>query len=249
MPLSFTEVTGERMLDRAAEDAVPTCRRPPPYSEPARSLSSVLSRFTGDRSELTDEQAAVPDRDPYLLAQVRESFGRVVYSHKTHEKQADICFTKHRWQQGALIALTAISSGTFLAAVVGLLGSAVLTTLVTSSIALLVSWMSLGATTFKFKEEADAHRDVASRVWNVRESYISLIADLMSGKISDADARSRRDRLQETTREVYAAAPRTSGTAFSRAQDGLKNNEEMTFTSREIDLFLPTALRLDEGGA
>ena len=75
-------------------------------------------------------------RDSHLLAQVRESFGRVVYSHKTHEKQADICFTKHRWQQGVLIALTAISSGTFLAAVVGLLGDPVLTSLATSFIAL-----------------------------------------------------------------------------------------------------------------
>ncbi len=195
---------------------------------------------------MTDEHAAVPKCDPYLLAQVREAFGRVVYSHKTHEKQADICFTKHRWQQGVLIALTAIGSGTFLAAVVGLLGKAALTTLVTSSIALLVSWMSLGAKTFKFEEEADAHRGVASRLWDVRESYISLIADLMSGEVSDADARLRRDELQEAAREVYSAAPRTSRKAFDRAKDGLKDNEEMTFTSREIDLFLPEALRLDE---
>ena len=64
---------------------------------------------------MTDETARVRDPDPYLLAQVREAFGRVVYSQKTHEKQADICFSKHRWQQGVLIALTAISSGTFLA--------------------------------------------------------------------------------------------------------------------------------------
>lgn len=40
--------------------------------------------------------------DSYLLAQVRESFGRVVYSHKTREKQADSCFTKHRWQRPGL---------------------------------------------------------------------------------------------------------------------------------------------------
>lgn len=236
-------------LVRDAEYAVSTCRWPPPYSEPACSRVERASRFSNDRSELTDEQAATPDWDPYLLAQVREAFGRVVYSHKTHEKQADICFAKHRWQQGVLIALTAISSGTFLAAVVGLLGSAVLTGLVTSSIALLVSWMSLGAKTFKFEEEADAHRDVASRLWDVRESYISLIADLMSSEVSDAVARSRRDDLQEAAREVYSAAPRTSGKAFDRAKGGLKNNEEMTFTSREIDLFLPDALRLDEGKA
>lgn len=60
-----------------------------------------------DRKELTDDRAAMPVRDPYLLAQVRESFGSVVYSPKNHEKQADICFNKHRWQQGVLVALTA----------------------------------------------------------------------------------------------------------------------------------------------
>ncbi|WP_068429940.1 SLATT domain-containing protein [Piscicoccus intestinalis] len=193
---------------------------------------------------MADEQGVVSGRDPYLLAQVRESFGRVVYSHKTHEKQADICFSKHRWQQGVLIALTAISSGTFLAAVVGLLGDPVLTSLATSSIALLVSWMSLGAKTFRFAEESDAHRGIASRLWAVRESYISLIADLMSGDISDTQAQARRDELQEATRDAYSAAPRTSSKAFARAQEGLKHNEEMTFTPREIDLFLPEALRL-----
>lgn len=198
---------------------------------------------------MTSDEAASAGRHSILLAQVRESFGRVVYSHKTHEKQADICFTKHRWQQGALIALTAVSSGTFLAAVVGLLGGPAVTSLVTSSIALLVTWISLGAKTFRFADESDTHRGVASRLWDVRESYISLIADLMSGEVTDAQARARRDELQKAARDAYSDAPRTSVKSFERAQDGLKNNEEMTFTPREIDLFLPEALRLDEGEA
>ncbi|MFC9935450.1 SLATT domain-containing protein [Glutamicibacter sp. NPDC127525] len=185
--------------------------------------------------------------DSFLLAQVRESFGRVVYSHKTHEKQADICFTKHRWQQGVLIGLTALSSGTFLAAVVGLLGDPVVTSLATSFIALLVTWISLGAKSFRFADESDAHRGIASRLWDVRESYISLIADLMSGTVSGTEGRERRDELQQASRDAYSNAPRTSSKAFARAQDGLKNNEEMTFTPREIDLFLPETLRLDEG--
>lgn len=201
---------------------------------------------SSDRSELIDERAAVPDCDPYLLAQVRESFGRVVYSHKTQEKQADICFTKHRWQQGVLIGLTAVSSGTFLAAVVGLLGNPVLTSFATSSIALLVTWVSLGAKTFRFADESDTHRSIASRLWDIRESYISLIADLMAGSLTDAEGRQRRDVLQKAAREAYSDAPRTSSKAFAQAQGGLKDNEEMTFTAHEIDLFLPAALRLDE---
>lgn len=68
---------------------------------------------------MTDGQSAEVGPDDHLLAQVREAYGRVVYSHKTHEKQADLCFTRHRVQQGVLVALTAASSGTFLAAVLG----------------------------------------------------------------------------------------------------------------------------------
>lgn len=218
--------------------------------EPGETHGVATSLGDDDRRDMPHETVGVTGSasrvrsDSYLLAQVRESFGRVVYSHKTHEKQADICFNKHRWQQGVLIALTAISSGTFLAAVVGLLGDPVLTSLATSSIALLVTWISLGAKTFRFADESEAHRDIASRLWDVRESYISLIADLMSGNLSDSQARDRRDELQEAARAAYTDAPRTSAKSFTRAQEGLKHNEEMTFTPREIDLFLPEALRL-----
>ncbi|MFC9872900.1 SLATT domain-containing protein [Nocardia salmonicida] len=198
---------------------------------------------------MTSEPGSGPAADPYLLAQVRESFGRVVYSHKTHEKQADLCFRKHRWQQAALVALTAISSGTFLVSVLGVAVNPKVGSLVTSFIALLVTGISLATKTFKFADEADAHRATASRLWDVRESYLSLIADLMSSTIFGGDARARRDELQEAGRAAYVEAPRTTYKAFRNASDGLKNNEEMTFTSREIDLFLPDALRLNESAA
>ena len=181
-----------------------------------------------------------------ILFQVRESFGRVVYSHKVHEKQADICFCKHRRLQGVLAVLTAIGSVTFLTEVVGLLANRTLASLTTSLVALLVTWASLGAKTFNYSEEAEAHRATASQLWNVRESYISLITDLTSGDISSVDAQARRDELQEKAYAIYSTAPRTSGRAFKRAQQGLKSNEEMTFSPYEIDLFLPKALRLSE---
>lgn len=198
---------------------------------------------------MTDEHATGASCDRYLLAQVREAFGRVAYTHKTHEKQADICFTKHRWQQAVLIGLTAFSSGTFLVTVVGQFASTTVSGLVTSTVAVLVTWVTLGAKTFKFQEEAEAHRESASRLWDVRESYISLIADMMSGKIPDATARARRDELQHAAREIHSGAPRTTDRAYRRAKKGLKNNEELTFSSRELDLLLPKALRLNEVGA
>lgn len=203
----------------------------------------------GERSTMTPDPTAASARDEYLLAQVREAFGRVVYSHKTHEKQADLCFSKHRLQQGLLVGFTAISTGTFLAAVLGLVDNPVLTSLATSAIALVVTVLSLAAKSFRFDEESEAHLDIASRLWDVREAYLSLIADLMSGATSERDGRVRRGELQEATRKAYAAAPRTTAKAYGRAQDGLKDNEELTFTSREIDLLLPEALRLNRSEA
>ena len=150
------------------------------------------------------ERAVGAERDKYLLAQVREAFGRVVYSHKTHEKQADLCFRRYRWQQAALVGFTAVSTGTFLASVLGLVGNPVLASLATSALALVVSALSLAAKSFKFGEESEAHRDIASRLWDVRESYLSLIADLMSGAAPTADARARRGR---SSRRPHA--PRT----------------------------------------
>ncbi len=185
--------------------------------------------------------------DSHLLGQVREAFGRVVYSHKTHEKQADLCLTKHRWQQGTLVGLTAVSSGTFLVSVMGLIGDPTSTSLVTSSVALLVTWLSLGSKTFRFAEESDAHRGIAARLWDVRESYISLIADLMAGVVPDSEGRARRDELQESARSAYADAPRTTSKGYMRASKALKDNEELTFSPQEIDLFLPEALRLGNG--
>ncbi|WP_205740337.1 SLATT domain-containing protein [Haloactinopolyspora alba] len=212
---------------------------------PGGSASLMANKW----SDMTNAVESMPDPARYLLAQVRESFGRVVYSHKTHEKQADFCFTKYRWQQVALVGLTAISSGTFLASVVGVVASPKIGSLVTSLIALLVTAISLATKTFKFADEADAHRATAAHLWDVRESYLSLIADLMAGRIAESDARARRDELQEAARSAYSEAPRTTAKAFSKASDGLKNNEEMTFTSREIDMFLPEALRLNESEA
>jgi hypothetical protein len=197
-------------------------------------------------SAVPSEQEAPPEDNAYLLAQVREAFGRVVYSHKTHEKQADLCFRNHRRQQAVLVVLTAAGSGTFLAAIVGSAVSPKIASLTTSFIALLVTAISLATKTFEFSKEADAHRTTAARLWDARESYLSLITDLSAGVLSAADARGRRDELQEAVRAAYADAPRTTEKAFARAGGGLNSNEEMTFTSGEIDLFLPEALRLNE---
>lgn len=197
---------------------------------------------------MSDAEQHAPDGRQLLVAQVREAYGRAAYTAKTHEKQADLDFQRHRTQQRVLLALTVISSGTFLASLTGLVLDESWAALVTSFIALLVSAISLSAKTFKYGEDTQKHRDVAARIWNLRESYQSLIVDLQSEAITLNEGRGERDRLQQEAFEIYADAPRTTPKAYALAQGALRENEELSFTEQEVDLLLPAALRSTKEG-
>ncbi|WP_198419660.1 SLATT domain-containing protein [Cryobacterium sp. TmT2-59] len=194
-----------------------------------------------ENSSVTD----VPrDRD-LLLAQIREIYGRAAYTHKTHEKQADICFGLDRRQRCIKVALTAISSGAFLVSLFGVVLDRQWAALATSFIAVLVSAASLSDKTFQHGEGMQQHREAAAKFWNIRESYFSLIVDLTAQSVSVEQGRETRDRLQAIAQEAAADAPRTTPEAYARAQKALKFNAELTFSGSEIDHLLPAELRFE----
>lgn len=90
---------------------------------------------------------------------------------------------------------------------------------------------------------AQKHRDTAADIWPVRESYLSLLTDLRSGREPMAALRERRDELQASLAAIYRGAPHTDGKAYSDAQKALQQNEEYTFSDSEVDGFLPVASR------
>lgn len=178
-----------------------------------------------------------------LENQVRECFTRVIYSHKTHEKQADITsslLSKFKIAQIALAALTT---------------SGALTVLFSDDLKLkfftaLVSLVSLFVTGYMKGFDpgavAQKHRDTAADLWAIRESYLSLLTDLASGAIDEQEARKTRDNLQDDLAAIYKSAPGTTKKAYGRAQEGLQKLEDYTFNPGEIDKFLPPGLKRDQ---
>lgn len=181
-----------------------------------------------------------PDSRYILEGQLREIFGRVVYSHKTHEKCADILLSRlsqiKLWQ----IILSAITTGGFIAAVFGagkigaLLGILVSTAL-----------LALNAYTknYDLGELSQKHKQVGADLWIVREKYLSLITDLRMGQKSIETLQTKRDDLLEELHSVYSGAPSTTYQAYRKAQEALKQLEDMTFSDAEIDVFLPKVLK------
>jgi hypothetical protein len=90
---------------------------------------------------------------------------------------------------------------------------------------------------------AQQHKETADKLWNIRESYLSILTDIRAGGISAHAVKTRRDELQEKLAEVYNSAPRTTGKGYAEASRGLKERDELTFADAEIDKFLPAALR------
>lgn len=172
--------------------------------------------------------------------QLRECFARVVYSHKAHEKCADILLSRLTHIKLIQIALSSLSTVGFIMAVVGPGKEASIAGIVVSATSLC---LNLYSKENNLGELAQKHRQTASELWLCREEYLALITDLRTGTSSLEKLTSRRDTLLAKLGAVYAAAPSTTARGYRKAQVALKKGQELTFTDTEIDSFLPAELR------
>ena len=157
-----------------------------------------------------------------IESQIRECYGRIVYSHKVHEKNADIYLKKLRDTKNWHIGLSALTTG----GVVSILftdGSRELT-IITAIIASIQFWLNSYIKEYNLSESAERHASTASKLWNVRESYLSLITDLQFQSVNIENIKERRDDLQKQAFAIYEKAPRTISKAYKEAQKALKFN-------------------------
>ncbi len=181
-----------------------------------------------------------PESRTLLEAQLRECFGRVVYSHKTHEKCADILLARFSRVKMWQIILSALTTCGFVAATFG-------TDKIAVVLGIIVSGALFGLNTYTknydLGELAQKHRQAAADLWLIREKYLSLITDLAMGEKPLEALQADRDKLLSELHAVYGGAPSTTFQAYRKAQIALQKYEDMTFTAAEIDAFLPKELR------
>jgi len=164
----------------------------------------------------------------------------VVYTHKTHEKCADILLSRlsqiKLWQ----IILSAVTTGGFIAALFGTgKAGALLGILVSTALLVLNAYTK----NYDLGELAQKHRQAGADLWIIRERYLSLITDLRMGEKPIETLQRERDELLEELHSVYSGAPSTTYQAYKKAQEALKQLEDMTFSDEEIDAFLPKELQ------
>jgi len=181
-----------------------------------------------------------PNSRHLLEGQLRECYGRVVYSHKTHEKCADILLGRLSKLKLLQIILSAATTAGFVGAIFGAgTISAVIGVVISTALLALNAY----AKNYDLGELAQKHKQAANELWLIRESYLSLLVDLAMREKPLEALQEQRDSLVKRLHAVYAGAPSTTYTAYKKAQEALQRLEDMTFSDAEIDAFLPKELK------
>lgn len=176
--------------------------------------------------------------DDLLYGQIRDSFGKVVYTYTTHIEMVNSLLKSETWIKNIQIVLTAFST-------LGFLGNIITDKTCLNWIASCTAFISLCINFYLRDKHFDglilSHKKTINDLWDVREDYLSLLTDFC--KLDDIEKRKRRDDLKARVRSIYGNAPETDSSAYKKARDDLKNKEYQFFTPEEIDQMLPEELR------
>lgn len=175
-----------------------------------------------------------------LESQIREIYGRVIYTHKTHEKCADVLKTRHDCIKFAEIVLSALTTTSVL---VVLFGDGKLFQLIAAFCSTVLLGLTLYSKDFNLLAIAEKHKQAALDILEIREALLSLLVDIRIDNREIEELQQKRDLLNEELINTYRGAPKTINKAYQIASKALKENEEFTFSDSEIDKFLPENLR------
>lgn len=131
-----------------------------------------------------------------LHGQIREAFGKVVYTYMTHIEMANLLIRKNRCLKTIQIILSSISTVGFLADVIT--NQILLTWLAGISAALSLA-LNLYFKDRNLADEIRSNTETSNELWKIREDYISLLTDFQV--LTDEDIRKKRDLLETSVSE------------------------------------------------
>ena len=175
-----------------------------------------------------------------LEDQIRECYGRLVWTYTTHQKCVDILKMKSKTIKILRIILNSTSATGLISYIISSQNWLPIITIIFTTIALFLDIYTLS---YDIDKEINSHIDLINKLWNIRESYFSLLVDIKINSLEVKEIINKRDNLQEILNSVYERGPRTNSKAYKKASVALKINEDMTLHDEEIDLFLPNSLK------
>lgn len=161
--------------------------------------------------------------------QIEFCYGNVEWTHKIHEKAADIYNSVNNWLRWTQLVLSFLIS----ADVIKQFGAD------SPVISGLLLWCTIGLAlintitkTFDFSGRVNKHILAANSLWGLREDYRSFKNDIAADVLTIEQIHTRRKELQDAVKEVYKTAPRTFDRAYKKAQKDFEQGK-VTFDHLE----------------
>lgn len=176
-----------------------------------------------------------------ISKQLKESYGRLLYSYTTHNKESQIIEKQIKLYNWCEIILSAVTTTGLISALFTSENSqniSIITSLILSTILLVIRLINPNDI---LKKKMESHKNAANSMWIIKEQYLSLLTDLPYLDINCIIE--KRDELVKKVDLIYCGVPQTSNKAYAQAQKALKENEEQFFTKEEQNKMLPEHLR------
>lgn len=181
------------------------------------------------------------------LSLVRQTFANTVFTHKVQEIAAEL--QEKRAFRVKITNIVLVSIVLILLFFQALYSNVILFSYIASGIAVAEIIFLVIQVSFSFEQRMLMHKNSALKYMGLRDSYRSLITDIMNESITSDALLARRDALQREYQVISDLAPQTGVKEYTEAQKrlnkrGAAEGEEFTWSDEEIDRFLPETLRL-----
>ncbi len=169
-----------------------------------------------------------------LLKQLIDLHGRTIYTSTAHH---EIQNRKERWFNIITIiqiVLTAISTGGFLATIIT---NQYLLAWIGGAASAITLGLNLYMKDNNIEEAMLNHKAAADELWDVREKFASLIADI--DDLSIEEIRNNRDQIVAKWGEINKKYYGTDKKGYEKAKEDLQKKQVQSFEKGEAEKFLP----------
>lgn len=171
---------------------------------------------------------------------VRTRYGSVAWTHKIHEKQAEI----YDKEYGILAVINIIAASVTSAGIVSLIFTDnTLLKIVSALVSFVTICINSLLKVFNLQDMVKTSKTAATKLVALRDDLQTLLLKIHQGKKPIDELTAEFDELQERIHIVYQEVPTTTNKALKKAEIALKVTKDNNFSDNEIDMMLPEALR------
>lgn len=182
------------------------------------------------------------DKYKVLEDNVRNTFIRVVWTHKIQEKQADIYFERYKMMEHTKIICATITSVGIISTI---FSDELIIKIMTALLSFVVATVSALFSSFDYQNLINRHKKTANELLVKRDRIQDLLLKINIKNYSIEDLMNEYEKLKFGLEKIYLDAPQTTNKAVEKANIALNMKKDNDFTESEIDNNLPKSLRKD----